>query len=249
MSSVPPARFYTGLVSELYAPLRGNAPDPEPYARFVQRGGGTALELGCGDGDPLLELRRRGLEVEGLDASPDMLERCRRRAAAEGLDVTLHEATFEGMALGRRYRSIYLAGPSFNLLVDDEAAGAALTRIAAHLEPGGAALVPLFVPPPVPREEIGAPRRHERTDGAVLQVTTVAATRDEEARTQTCTLRYEVLGPDPKVLERPWVLHWHEQRSFAGLVRAAGLQVRAVVDRAGRPADPDDGDVTFLLAR
>jgi hypothetical protein len=48
----------------------------------------------------------------------------------------------EDMDLGRRYRSIYLAGATFNLLVDDATAGAALGRIAAHLEPGGVAPVP-----------------------------------------------------------------------------------------------------------
>ncbi|WP_407061585.1 methyltransferase domain-containing protein [Actinomadura napierensis] len=38
------------------------------------------MELGCGDGDPLLELRRRGLDVDGVDSSADKLERLGRRA-------------------------------------------------------------------------------------------------------------------------------------------------------------------------
>ena len=94
----------------------------------------------------------RGLDVEGLDASPDMLARCRANAAARGLVVTLHESTMEAMELPRRYRSIYLAGPSFNLLTDDDMAWRALARIRAHLEPDGSALIPLFVPEPVPAE-------------------------------------------------------------------------------------------------
>ena len=48
--------------------------------------------LGCGDGDPLLALRAEGLDVEGLDSSADMLDRCRVRADAAGLDVVLHHA-------------------------------------------------------------------------------------------------------------------------------------------------------------
>src|SRR4051794_24900290 len=70
------SQFYTGIVAEIYAPLRSRVPDPEPYARFIAASGEPALELGCGTGDPLLDLRARGLDVEGLDASADMLARC-----------------------------------------------------------------------------------------------------------------------------------------------------------------------------
>ena len=82
-----PSQFYTGLVAELYARLRSADPDVETCAQFVARYGTPALELGCGDGDPMLELRRRGLDVEGLDSSADMLDRCRERAAALNLDA------------------------------------------------------------------------------------------------------------------------------------------------------------------
>ena len=59
-----PASFYTGLVADLYGPLRSVVQDPEPYVRFIELSGEPALELGCGDGDPLLELRSRGIDVE-----------------------------------------------------------------------------------------------------------------------------------------------------------------------------------------
>ncbi|MEU8306257.1 class I SAM-dependent methyltransferase [Actinomadura sp. NPDC048955] len=72
------ADFYTGIVAELYGPLKSFSQDPEPYAAFIEQSGTPALELGCGDGDPLHELRARGLEVEGVDSSADMLERLRR---------------------------------------------------------------------------------------------------------------------------------------------------------------------------
>jgi hypothetical protein len=51
----------------------------------------------------------------------------------------------EDLGLPRRYRTIFLAGPTFNLLPDDETASAALRRIRAHLADGGVAVVPLFI--------------------------------------------------------------------------------------------------------
>ena len=99
MSPPDPGEFYTGLVAELYRPLRSAISDPEPYARFIERYGEPALELGCGDGDPMLDLVARGLDVEGLDASPDMLDRCRHRARAAGVAVTLHQQSIQRMDL------------------------------------------------------------------------------------------------------------------------------------------------------
>jgi len=54
--TVDEADFYTGLVARLYSPLRSADPDPAPYAGFIAACGEPALELGCGDGDPMLAL-------------------------------------------------------------------------------------------------------------------------------------------------------------------------------------------------
>jgi Methyltransferase domain len=249
MSSPPPRHFYTGLVAATYRYLRSAKVDPGPYERFVRRVGEPALELGCGDGDPLLDLVASGLDVEGLDASSDMLERCRRAAGQRGLDVTLHLAGMEDMDLGRRYRSIYLAGATFNLLVDDATAGAALGRIAAHLEAGGVALVPLTIPTPTPPTILGEYREHVTEDGATMRLAVVAEERDEARRVQVAHLRYELAhGTDVvESTERSWVLHWHTQPDFHALADAAGLSVLAVLDPDGGPATPDATTFVFLL--
>lgn len=249
MDALEPSLFYTGLVAELYAPLRSSGPpDPEPYARFIARSGEPALELGCGDGDPLLDLRARGFDVEGLDSSPDMLARCRAAAAERGLVVTLHQSPMESMELTRRYRSIYLAGATFNLIVDDDTAWRALARIRAHLEPDGSALVPLLIPGPTPAGVIGAARTHATEDGRAMRFTILSEERDEEARLQTALLRYELMvGDEHLVEERPWVLHWHTQEGFRQLAGDAGLLVGGVLAADGGPAAPDASQFTFWI--
>ncbi|WP_208921509.1 class I SAM-dependent methyltransferase [Streptomyces capitiformicae] len=239
-----PADFYTGIVAEIYGPLKSVSQDPEPYAAFIQQIGGPALELGCGDGDPLLELRRRGLEVDGVDSSSDMLERLRRRADEQGIRVTVFHQRMEALNLPRRYRTVFLAGPTFTLLPDDTTALAALRGIRAHLAEGGTALVPLFTPAPTSADQIGRVRTAAAPDGAELRVSAVAEQRDETTRTQTTLLRYERHhGSDSTVVERPWLMHWYSQDQFEKLAATAGLAVTAVTDQDGEPAPANDTDL------
>ena len=60
-----------------------------------------------------------------------MLALARRAGGGPGIEVVLHEAPMESMDLGRRYRSIFLAGSTFNLLSDDETTARALERVRA----------------------------------------------------------------------------------------------------------------------
>ncbi|MFJ9736609.1 class I SAM-dependent methyltransferase [Streptomyces sp. NPDC101166] len=242
-----PADFYTGIVAEIYGPLKSFPQDHEPYAAFIRQAGMPALELGCGDGDPLLELRRLGLDVDGVDSSADMLERLRRRADEQGVRVTVFHQRMEALNVPRRYGAIFLAGPTFTLLPDDATATAALRGIRAHLADGGTALVPLFTPAPTPAEQIGRVRTAVGPDGAEFRVSVVAEQRDEAARTQTTLLRYERHhGSDSIVEDRPWTMHWYPRERFEELAAAAGLAVTAVTDTAGRPAPADAAELLYF---
>ena len=250
MDDTDPADFYTGIVVDVYGPLRGSTPDWRSCAAFIGVWGEPALELGCGDGDPLLTLRTEGLDVEGLDSSADMLSKLRDAAAERGVDVTVHHAAIEQMDIGRAYRSIFLAGPTFNLIADDATAVRALERIRGHLDPAGAALVPLFIPEPVPDRQLGFAREHIEEGGRILRVTATATERDDAARRQVTMLRYEVVdGGARQVVERPWVLHWHTQSGFGELAVKAGLRVEAVVAADGSRAPLDATEFGFLLRR
>ncbi|WP_030667147.1 class I SAM-dependent methyltransferase [Streptomyces rimosus] len=243
-----PADFYTGIVAESYAPLKSFSPDPAVYAAFVREAGGPALELGCGDGDPLLALRRDGLDVEGVDSSADMLERCRRRADAAGVSVTVHHQRMEALGLPRRFQAVFLAGPTFNLLPDDATAAAALHGIRRHLLDGGSALIPLHVPSPTPADRIGQVRTAVADDGAELRFSLVSEERDETARTQTALLRYERHGAGgPTAVERPWLLHWYPRSVFEELAAAAGLTTVSVTDPDGNAVADDAAYMVFRL--
>lgn len=135
--------------------------------------------------------------------------RCRQRAEQRALDVVLHHQAMETMDLGRTYRSIYLAGPTFNRLEHDVAATAALHRIRAHFTPGGPALVPLFIPERPPPDEVGRPRTHETDDGTVMRFTVLAVERDDSTCDQVSHVRHELVSESENLVEeRLWRLHW-----------------------------------------
>jgi trans-aconitate methyltransferase len=244
------AEFYTGIVVDAYAKLKSSSFDPAPYADFVAAAGEPALEIGCGDGEPMLSLRQAGLDVDGVDSSADMLDRCRANAAALGLEITLHHQRMEDLKLPRRYRSIYLAGPTFNLLLDDETAGRAFRAIGEHLTPDGQAMIPLWIPEPTPAAELGVQREAVDDQGATLVYTPLSETYDESLRTRTTTVRYERRTQDGAVesADREWVIHWHTQTSARELCEQAGLSITRIDGESGTPATPD-ADYFILLVQ
>lgn len=242
------AHFYTGLVADLYRELRGGMPDVAMVERFVRRHGEPALDLGCGDGDPILELRAAGLDVEGLDASPDMLRRCATAAAERGLAVTLHEARFETMALGRTYRSIYAATSNWNLLPTDDHLRAAFSALRPHLHPDGAALLTFFVPERR-SDATGWSRRRVLADGTEIACTVLGVERDEEQRTEITRLRYErSSSAGVERLDRDWCIHWAAPSALIEMAGAAGLVVRSARDVHG-PAGPESTEFALVVAQ
>lgn len=107
------------------------------YRAAIERFGEPALDLACGAGRILLPLLDAGLDVDGADASADMLAQARRLADERGLHPALTVQPTWGLDLPRRYRTIFICD-SFGIGGSraDDLEG--LRRVFAHLEPGGA---------------------------------------------------------------------------------------------------------------
>jgi SAM-dependent methyltransferase len=253
-SADDPARFYTGLVADLYEPLAGDPSQPDDYVPFLDAAGSPALELACGAGTPMLELIQRGYEIEGVDSSPDMLDHCRRRASDLGLEVVLYEQEMQRLALPRRYRAIFLAGASFTLLPSDAAARETLRRMHEHLMPGGSVLIPLSQVAPGPdRQSLpGTPAREVTgADGVRLSVEGRSVEIDRPARTVSVRLRYERSAPgsDPEIVERDWHTRWWTQPQFRALLEEAGFERITAVGPTGGRVEEDALVFAFLAQR
>jgi SAM-dependent methyltransferase len=134
---------------ELYDLLFDSLDFDVPYwVETAKSAGGPVLELACGTGRLLLPIRKAGVDIDGLDASPAMIERLKARAAAAGLAVRAVPADMRDFDLGRRYRRVFCGFNGFahcETIADQTACLRASLR---HLEPGGALVIHMSYPGP-----------------------------------------------------------------------------------------------------
>jgi SAM-dependent methyltransferase len=122
----------------LYDLFLGNFPmGLDFYIGLAKMAPGPVLDVGCGTGRILLPCLHAGVDIEGLDLFPGMLKRLQEKAAALGLNPTLHQADMASFRLSRRYALIMIPFNAFvhNLTTDDQLA--CLRTCRDHLQPGG----------------------------------------------------------------------------------------------------------------
>jgi SAM-dependent methyltransferase len=117
----------------------------ETVTFLAERAGeGPVLELAIGTGRVALPLAQRGLRVDGIEISPEMVGQLRAKPGGADLEVTV--ADMAAFALPGRYPLVFLVFNSlFNLLSADDQA-ACFGRAAAHLTDDGRFVVEAFVP-------------------------------------------------------------------------------------------------------
>ena len=232
---------YDGVVAEGYdawLPVDEALDDEPGYLRLLERIDGTVLELGCGTGRPLLRWLAAGHQVEGIDASADMLAILHRHAAARGLHPTVHHGDFAPLDLPRRYAGIFCNAGSFALVRPDDRARAAVASYAAHLEPGGVLAMTGFVPS---GDFDAAMEWRVRRTGTTPSGETIAVheavTCDLDARVQVLLNKIERYDADGRLEEtvlRRVHLRWWPREEMIALYEGAGfVDVRARGDDGG----------------
>ena len=107
-------------------------------------GGGRALELGIGTGAVALPLAARGVRVEGIDASPEMVAALRAKPGGRDLPVTMGD--FADVDVEGEFTLVYVVYNTLFALQTQEEQVRCFRNVAARLAPGGVFLVEAFVP-------------------------------------------------------------------------------------------------------
>lgn len=141
-----------------YKPLISFGEDVAETYRDIERGdesaavaflahlanGGPALELAIGAGRIALPLAAQGIQVDGIDISPAMLDQLRAKPGGDKISLTVGD--FADVPVPGAYRLIFVVWNTlFNLLTQEDQVRC-FQNVAAHLTAEGSFVVETYVP-------------------------------------------------------------------------------------------------------
>lgn len=251
---------YRGMLAEYWDLLRGDTSRWEDRFFFLEviiRYGQPVLDVGCGTGRLLLDYAAQGIDLDGVDNSPEMLALLRQRADQLGLPVRVELGLMETLAQPRQYRTILVPSSSFQLVLDPAAAAQAMGRFYAHLLPGGVLAMPFMDlrTPEMTGETYTDPDWFVRaavrpTDGATVRRSS-RSTYDLVDQTESTHDRYEVILNGTVIASQEFTrspaTRWYTQAQARQLYLAAGFnQVQLLRGFTFEPAAPEDKLFTIL---
>lgn len=219
---------YGKLCTEVYEitkPVDGDYPDIPYLIQHLSQIGGRILEAMVGTGRLLIPLLEAGLNVEGIDASPNMLVACQRNCTVRGLNPVLFEGSVENLDVPGKFSAIVVTLGSFMLLEKRSVAIAALQAFAKHLEPSGRIFIDLGLPVDSFKTENIIKQREpvKCLDGSVIVMQT-SSHIDWIEQIEHTFIRYEKWQEgklmDTELQHLP--LHWFGQEEFIMCLRENG---------------------------
>jgi SAM-dependent methyltransferase len=195
---------------------------------------GAVVELGVGDGRIAVQAASLGRAVIGVDLSPAMLERCRRRAEDAGvLDrLTLLRADFRHFQLEEPAGLIALPYHSLGHLLTLEEKGRAIAHVFSQLRPGGRFVFDDFLMTPalmdhMRRVQLRAEYRSAAGADVLLWVTSLV---NEASQSITVVTWEDELDADGLLARRRYrrlSLSWLEPSQARDLLTQAGFAIDA----------------------
>ncbi len=261
--------WHYGLIARWWAEF--NLPEPAEAAYYeaaIRRFGEPALDLGCGTGRILVPMLAAGLDVDGVDVSPDMIAYARSRSLQAGFTPALAAQPLHELDLPRTYRTIYVCGV-FGLggRRDNDREG--LRRAYRHLAPGGALVLWHELPWAgqdeqgwarwLPGRRVGIPRawpaegdRRRAADGDEIELVSRLVSFDPLAQRQELEIRARLWRAGELVREETHNLSenlYFAQELLLLLDEAGFRDVTVQAAYTDRPATAEDETVVIVARR
>ena len=136
---------YGALWSPYYDDLYGDVEDS--VIDLLARHAGDpprALELAIGSGRIAIPLRKRGVEITGIEASKEMVAKLRAKPGGDAIPVEIGD--FADVDVDATFPLVYLTFNTIFALVTQERQIDCFRNVAERLEPGGRFIIDCFVP-------------------------------------------------------------------------------------------------------
>lgn len=208
----------------------------------------SVIDLGCGTGGAAIPLAARGLEVTGVDISPEMLAEADHKARQAGVPLRLACQDMAGLDLGLQADCVLSLCDSLNYLTEDGQLEQAFARVAAHLRAGGLFLFDMNTEYKF-REILG--------DGIFASAEEDAAyiwenSYDPETKTNEYDVSFFIEDEGSGLYER--VRERHYERAYSmeeikGALEKSGLALVEVCDGYRFAPPAEDSERLFFAAR
>jgi ubiquinone/menaquinone biosynthesis C-methylase UbiE len=242
---------YRSLYAKTWGLFRGDTSQWEDrffFREMINQYGGPVLDVGCGTGRLLLDYMLEGVDIDGVDVSPEMLALCREKASQLDLKPRLFQQSMQDLDLPRRYRTIMVPSSSFQLVTDLDSARKTMGRFYQHLEPGGFLIMPFMLiwkkgtPQQTDWEQDGEEERPE--DGAVVRRWS-RARYDAKNQLEHTETRFEVSREGEIIASeyhaRSPATRWYSQTQARDLYHQAGFtDLRMYRGFSHEPATEED---------
>jgi SAM-dependent methyltransferase len=210
-----------GLFGRLWADTYDETSSPNPGAavEFLAglAGAGPVLELAIGTGRVALPLAARGITVQGIEASPDMIAVMRSKPGGDTIPVVVGDIA--DVDVTGPYTLVYLVYNTLFNLTGDGRQEDCFRNVARVLAPGGAFVIEAFVPQ---SQKFDSQERHLEVRSVNEDSIELRAIRyNREAQTfvqQTVTIT------DGSIRLKPFSLHYRWPEQIDALANQAGLQ-------------------------
>lgn len=245
---------YQKLCTEFYDIDKPNAPEDALafYLRYVADVNGPILEPMCGSGRFLIPLLERGFDIDGVDASPHMLQACRNNCIKRGITPVLYEQSIERITLSKQYGLVIIPASSFCLVIEQKDVEESLRRIYALLTPAAKFVVEVELHRQRPSESRPWEGRWvERSDGTKIVLSTLSH-YDAKDHLINSINRYDLVK-NWQLLETEFEdfnLRYYDLTEFDRLLEAAGFQNRkALKPYTFSATDETDRSVVFECSK
>lgn len=221
--------------------------DLEYYYTQLKETRGKILEAGVGNGRLMIPYLQKGLAIEGVDLSEEMLAQCRINMEKADVSGKVFQGDLTNLDLPEKYAAIMMPTGSFCLL-PRKSVSEVLRSFHEHLEEKGRLILDLELPSWYEKNELDI-RQVPLDERSGIIFTGLPEKIDWHQQKTAYIHKYELLRDG--VVEQTEVSHfelyWYGIEEFTILLEKAGFaEIRHEV---GYGKNPEDSLITFIASK